>query len=121
MSSSFIFSAACISVASAEISSMFAVIMSRSIMVNLLVFWLSVSIHVRSAALRLRRPDEFQDFGVNDLSVGRAHAVGELREDLQRAFLEELCGKWRGIGNGDDLIVVPMQHQRRHVDGLQVF
>jgi hypothetical protein len=64
--------------------------------------------------------DEGQSVGVNDLGVRRARSVRELRIHFQRARLEELCRKRRGIGNGDDLIVVAVHHQLRHVDDFQV-
>src|SRR5262245_15919894 len=109
MSNSFIFFAACISVASAGMSSILAVITSRSNMADLLSYRSRCSSHsnpLPSPGLLTSGPEEFQEFGVNDLGVCRAHAVGELFKDLQGALLEELCGKRRGIGDGDDLIVV---------------
>src|SRR5262249_50853000 len=124
MSSCFIFFAACISVASAGMSSILAVITSRSNMADLLLYSGGCSSHsspLRSPGLLTSRPDESQEIGVNDLGVRRTHAVRELLVDLQRALLEKLCGKRRRISDGDDLIVVAVHDQRRHVDDLQVF
>src|SRR5262245_39249673 len=90
MSSRFIFSSAFISVGSSELSSIFAVIMSRSSMVGLLGPK-DPQIQILCSPRRLlSRSEEFQEFGVNNLGVRRAHTVRELRIDLQDALLQKL-------------------------------
>src|SRR6266566_4439065 len=65
--------------------------------------------------------DEGEKVGIDHVGVRRAHAVRELLVDLQGAFSEELRGERRGIGDRNDLVVVAMHDERRHVDEFQVF
>src|SRR3989449_10920515 len=65
--------------------------------------------------------DEGEKIGIDHVGVRRAHAMRELLVDLQGALLEELRGQQRGIGDRDDLVVVAMHDERRHLDEFQVF
>src|SRR6059058_3234902 len=65
--------------------------------------------------------DEGEKVGIDHVCVRRAHAMWELLVDLQGALLEELRGQRRGIGDRDDLVVVAMHDEGRHVDEFQVF
>src|SRR5690606_14527507 len=50
----------------------------------------------------------------------RAHAVRELLVDLERAVLEQLHRLERRVRDRHDLVVIAVQDERRHLDGLQV-
>jgi hypothetical protein len=50
----------------------------------------------------------------------RAHAVRQARIDLQRGLGQQLGRQRRGVGDRHDLVVVAVQHERGHVDLLQV-
>src|SRR5262245_65084089 len=63
---------------------------------------------------------ESEKVGIDHVGVRRAHAVREPFVDLQLALFEELDGQQRGIGDRDDLIVIAMHDERRHVDDLQI-
>ncbi|MCY1187251.1 hypothetical protein D9M73_282130 [compost metagenome] len=46
--------------------------------------------------------------------------MGQAGVGFQRALFEQLDGQVRRIGDRHDLVVFAVQHQGRHVDGLQV-
>src|SRR4030095_11995780 len=71
--------------------------------------------HARSAA------DECQQVGVDHVGVRRAHPVRQLLVHLQRPVLQEFCRKRSGIVERNDLIVIPMHHQRRNANRLEIF
>lgn len=50
-----------------------------------------------------------------------AHAVREAGIGFQRAFFQELDRQHSGIGERHNLVVLPVQDERRHVDPRQVF
>jgi len=56
---------------------------------------------------------------VDHVGACRAHAVGELLVNLERAVLE-LRRQPCGIGDRHNLIVVAVHHERRHIDALEV-
>src|SRR2546425_1952744 len=64
--------------------------------------------------------DEGEKVGIDHVGVRRAHAMRELLVDLQGTLLEEFRGEHRGISDRDDLVVVAMHDERRHVDDFQV-
>lgn len=64
--------------------------------------------------------DEGQQLGIDGVGMGRAHAVWQMRENLQRAVLQQLGGQERGIGDGYDLIVGAMEDQRRDGDVFEI-
>src|SRR3954468_11194864 len=65
--------------------------------------------------------DEAQQVGVQLLLVRRRQPVGRTGIDLQHRALDDLGGGPAGGVDGDDLIVVTVDDQRRDVDPLQVF
>ena len=58
---------------------------------------------------------EGQDVGVDQLSVGRGHAVRQARIGLRRHIPDQLRRKQGAVGDRDDLIVSTMHDQ--HGDG----
>src|SRR3712207_1114046 len=68
----------------------------------------------------LSAADEGEKVGVHDLGMGRAHAVRESLVDLECALLQQLDREQCRIGDRHDLVVVPVHHEHRHVDDLQV-
>src|SRR5438034_2028518 len=64
--------------------------------------------------------DEGEEVGIDHVGVRRAHAVRELLVDLQGALPKELRGERRGIRDRDDLVIVAVHDEGRHVDDFQV-
>src|SRR5256714_13997150 len=64
--------------------------------------------------------DEGEKIGIDHVGVRRAHAVRELLVDLQGALPKELRGERRGIRDRDDLVIVAVHDEGRHVDDFQV-
>src|SRR5690606_37478406 len=63
---------------------------------------------------------ERQQIRIDHVCVCRAHAVRELLVDLERAVLEQLHRLERRVRDRHDLVVITVQGERRHLDGLQV-
>src|SRR5204863_3547498 len=81
------------------------------------IFILDFSLLSQRAGLAL---DEGEKVGIDHVGVRRAHAMRELLVDLQGALPEELRGEQRGIGDRDDLVVVAVHDEGRHVDDFQI-
>jgi hypothetical protein len=64
--------------------------------------------------------DEGQQIWIDAFGVGREHTVREAGIELQGRVLEELDLQLGGTLVWNDLIVVPLHAQGRHVDALQV-
>src|SRR5688572_7557947 len=64
--------------------------------------------------------EERQDVGVQLLLVLPRDAVRSAGVDLQLAVLDELDALDRGIRDRNDLVVVAMREEDRHVERLQV-
>jgi hypothetical protein len=65
--------------------------------------------------------NESKEILVDHVGVGGEHAVREAGIDFQRATLEQFDREQRGVFVRNNLIVVPVHHERRHVDVFQVF
>jgi hypothetical protein len=72
---------------------------------------------VGETALRL---DECQKVRVYLGKFSRTHAVRCSRVDLKRSILDNLHGLSTGVIEWHDLVVVPLQNQRRHIDLFKV-
>src|SRR6059058_2339629 len=81
------------------------------------IFILDFSLLSQRVGLAL---DEGEKVGIDHVGMRRAHAMRELLVDLQGALPEELRGEQRGIGDRDNLVVVAVHDEGRHVDDLQV-
>src|SRR5580765_3197239 len=64
--------------------------------------------------------DEREQVGVDRLRVRGGHAVRKALVGLQRSVLQQLRRQRRGIGVGNDLIVIPMHDQHGYGDLLEV-
>ncbi|CCV10192.1 hypothetical protein MESS4_120313 [Mesorhizobium sp. STM 4661] len=64
--------------------------------------------------------DELQKVGVQHVSIYRQHAMRETRIGLQRAVRQQLDRLQSRGGDRNDLVVLTVQHQRRHGDRLEV-
>src|ERR1700674_117328 len=64
--------------------------------------------------------DESEQVGVDGLGLRGGHSVREALVGLQRPVLQQLRRERRGVGVGDDLIVVAVHDQHRNRDPLQV-
>src|SRR5882757_3057053 len=56
--------------------------------------------------------DEREQLGVDEVGVGRAHAVRKALVDLERAALKQFRRQRRRIGNRHDLVVAAVQDER---------
>jgi hypothetical protein len=65
--------------------------------------------------------DEREQVGVDDVGVRRAHPVRQAGIDLELRALHELGRKEARGADGQDLVVVAVHHQGRHIDLLQLF
>src|SRR5262249_17718852 len=64
---------------------------------------------------------ESEKLGIDHVGVCRTHAVWEPLVDLESPLPQQFRGERRGISDRDDLVVVAMHDERRHVDLLQIF
>lgn len=69
---------------------------------------------------RLSAPAAPEQLLVDDVRVDGGHPRGGARRDGERAVPEDLDRQWCRIGDGDDLIVAAMHHQRGHPDHPEV-
>src|SRR5438270_13497122 len=65
--------------------------------------------------------NEGEQIFVDRLRLGTRHAVWKTFVSLERAVLQQLCRKRRGIGIWHNLIVVAVHHQNWYVNFLQIF
>ena len=72
------------------------------------------------ARLKTLAADEGQKVRVDHVGVDREHAMRVARVDLQRPALEKLDREQSRVLVRNDLVVVPVHHERRRLDGLQV-
>src|SRR5438094_9203774 len=61
-------------------------------------------------------PDECQEVGVDPVLVGRAQAVRRALVDLETCVLDQLGGTQGGGPDRDDLIVIAVDDEGRHVE-----
>ena len=64
--------------------------------------------------------DEAEQVFVHPVLQRGAHAVRGALVDLEDRILDQLRGQQGRGADGDDLVVVPMQDQRRHVERLEI-
>jgi hypothetical protein len=64
--------------------------------------------------------DESQQVGVDRLGLGRDHAVGKVFVGFHSAMLQELRRQRSGGDIRDDLVVLAVHDQHRHIDLLQI-
>src|SRR5450755_3425605 len=62
---------------------------------------------------------EGEQLVVDPVLEGRAHTVWRTFVDHEFGILDDFRGLHRGGADGDDLIIVTMQDERRHVEFLQ--
>src|SRR5713101_7071032 len=77
-----------------------------------IVFWTAASV----SGL-----EEGQEIRADLLLERRAHAVRRALVNFERGVLDEFGRKPGRVADWDDLVVVSMKNQRRHVESLQIF
>src|SRR5262252_4157086 len=76
----------------------------------------TTAVRLRSSCIMTSRSQEGEQVGVDLILVGRAHPVWCPWVDLQRRVLHQLRREPRRRADRHDLIVVTVEHQRRHID-----
>src|SRR5205085_8191271 len=64
--------------------------------------------------------DKSQEILVNLLLMGRAHPVGGALVNLEGGILDQLGRPDCGYPNRDDLVIIAVQNQSRHLDFFQI-
>ncbi len=64
--------------------------------------------------------NEREELGVDPVLESRTHPVWGTLVDDEFGVLDDFGGQQCGIGNGNDLVIIPVQNQCGHVDPFQI-
>jgi len=100
---------------------------------NLFLNWALLRTLIPQCVLRYQHPEEFlcshclvppsegQQFRIDHIFVRGAHSMRSPRYHCQLGPWDQLRREQRRVGDGNDLIVIAMQNEGRHLDLLEIF